>query len=129
MHCLDLSGSLSSFLRQTPAFRAEPLHHTVDFLDLEILGEGNAGRCYILDAERLVAGCAGEVNVGGMVGRAAGTETVKLGAAAVVHFVEDVVLLEEGQCAEEGGFVHGIQPLLHLGKVECTVNAYYLPED
>ena len=129
MHCLDLSGCLSSFLRQTPAFRAEPLHHTVDFLDLEILGKGNAGRGYILDTESPVAGGAGEVNVGGMVGRAAGTETVKLGAAAVVHFVEDVVLLEEGQSTEEGGFVHGIQPLLHLGKVECTVNAYYLPED
>ena len=129
MHCLDLSGSLSSFLRQPPAFRAEPLHHTVDFLDLEISGKGNAGRGYILDTESPVAGGAGEVNVGGMVGRTAGTETVKLGAAAVVHFVEDVVLLEEGQCAEEGGFVHGIQPLLHLGKVECTVNAYYLPED
>lgn len=69
------------------------------------------------------------MNVGGVVGRSAGTETVKLGAAAVVHFVEDVVLLEEGQSTEEGGFVHGIQPLLHLGKVECTVNAYYLPED
>ena len=63
------------------------------------------------------------------MGRAAGAEAVELGAAAVVHLVEDVVLLEEGQCAEEGGFVHGVQPLLHLGKVERTVNAYYLPED
>ena len=102
MHCLDLSGCLSSFLRQTPAFRAEPLHHTVDFLDLEISGKGNAGRGYILDTESPVEGGAGEVNVGGMVGRAAGTETVKLGAAAVVHFVEDVVLLDEGQSTEEG---------------------------
>ena len=92
MHCLDLSGSLSSFLRQTPAFRAEPLHHAVDFLDLEISGKGNAGRGYILDTESPVARGAGEVNVGGMVGRAAGTETVKLGAAAVVHFVKNVVL-------------------------------------
>ena len=63
------------------------------------------------------------------MGRAAGAEAVELGAAAVVHLVEDVVLLEEGQCSEEGGFVHGVQPLLHLGKVERTVNAYYLPED
>ena len=129
MHCLDLSGRSSSFLRPTPAFRAEPLHRTVDFLDVESSGKGNAGRGYILDTESPVAGGAGEVNVGGMVGRAAGTETVKLGAAAVVNFVKNVVLLEEGQSAEEGGFVHSVQPLLHLGKVECTVNAYYLPED
>ena len=67
------------------------------------------------------------MNVGGVVGRAAGTETVKLGAAAVVHFVENVVLLEEGQSAEEGGFVHGVQPLLHLGKVERAVDAYDFP--
>ena len=64
-----------------------------------------------------------------MIGGTAGAEAVKLGAAAVVHFVKNVVLLEEGQSAEEGGFVYSVQPLLHLGKVECTVNAYYLPED
>ena len=127
MHRLDLSGNLSSFLRQTPAFRAEPLHHAVDFLDLKILGEGNAGRCYVLDAERLVAGCAGEVNVGGVVRRAAGAEAIELGTAAVVHLVEDVVLLEEGQCPEEGGFVHGVQSFLHLGKVERAVDAYDFP--
>lgn len=83
-----------------PAFRAESLHDTVDFLDLEISGKGNAGGGYILDAECLVTGGAGEMNVGGMVGRTAGAEAVKLGAAAVVHFVQDMVLLKEGQCAE-----------------------------
>ena len=63
-----------------------------------------------------------------MIGGTAGAEAVKLGTAAVVHFVKYVVLLEQGQCAEKSGFVHGVKSLLHLGQVERAVNADYLLE-
>lgn len=99
-------------------FGAEALQHVVDAVQCEAVGQFDYGRGNVGEAESPVAARAVEVGVQVVdAARAAfAAYGILEGARPVVDAVYQVAGEEQGERAEDGGFVHRVQHVLQVGQ-------------
>lgn len=100
------------------------------FGDFKVVGNGDMGDLHILEAPRLVAFYARQMDVATMAHRTlmvlvraaffvlAVAHAVFLHTATIVDGVEQTLFGKEGEGAEEGRLVDGVERVLHVGKTE-----------
>lgn len=100
------------------------------FGDFKVVGNGDMGDLHILEAPRLVTLYARQMDVATMAHRTlmvlvraaffvlAVAHAVFLHTAAIVDGVEQTLFGKEGEGAEEGRLVDGVERVLHIGEAE-----------
>lgn len=106
----------------TGTMSAYALDDIVHLFHPETVGHGDSRNGLAFQAIGLVAMGTGDMHVGIMVRSiAAVAKAILLGTAAVINLVEQAVVQEKGQGAEQGGFVYRIQFVLQVGQGESIV--------
>lgn len=99
--------------------RADAFHHVLDVLGDVAVGQRDLGQDDVGQADRAVADPAAEMDMAHpRQGVAAAPQTVFLRTRPVIDRVNEVMVAEQGECSEQGGFIDGGQCLLHVRQVE-----------
>ena len=104
------------------ALGADALDHVVDRFGLESVGQCYCGDGDILKAEGLVADLAVKMYVAVVIDFAVSVaEFVSDPFATVVYLMQQMVIAEQGQGAENAGLVNGVNGVLELGHSDGTM--------
>jgi len=110
------------------AIRTKSFHHTVYLFYLKTFRVRDGRGIYILDTKGLSTGSTCKVHMR-IVDRAAFATAIYLRPAAIVHFVQKLMLQEQRKSTEESGFVYSPKSFLHLGKSKGMIHGYDFPHD
>lgn len=99
------------------ALLAHPFYDVFSLQYLEVLGHRDSGDFHVLNAPRLMADGAGHVDVAVvmMLMVVAVADTILLHAASIINEMQEPLVSEEGESAENGGLIDSKENVLNIG--------------